>query len=367
MALHKYQDTLQKTKWIFIFIVSLYSFLLSINLLGCGLQLLGKGFAERLISFTANPIVALFIGILTTSIVQSSSATTSIVVGMVACQTLNLENAIFIIMGANIGTTITNTLVSLTHITRKIEFQRAFPAAIVHDFFNILSVAVLFPLELRFHILRHSSAILADIFKSIGGISFVSPLKYIINPLSFGIETLFKHNGVVIVIFAIILLFVALKFLVDAMKVLITKRLELIIDRYIFGSPIQSFLIGLIVTAIIQSSSVTTSLMVPLVGAGLLTIYKIYPYTLGANIGTTVTAILASLITQSQLAIQIAFSHLLFNIIGSCIWYPARAVPINLAIWFGRFASQKRLIVILYILVAFYLIPVIFIILNRML
>jgi sodium-dependent phosphate cotransporter len=358
--------TNQKILWIIIFVVALYSFLLSINLLGDGLSLLGKGFAAKLIGLTSNPFIGLFVGLLVTSIVQSSSATTSIVVGMVAAGTLSIVQGIPIIMGANIGTTVTNTLVSLTHIRRKQEFQRAFPAAIVHDFFNILTVLVIFPLELKFHILKISSGFLTKIFTGMGGASISSPLKFVISPVGLQLEKLLGNKGIIVVIFAVVLLFAALKFLVDAMKAITTRKLELIIDKYLFGSATQSFLIGLVITSIVQSSSVTTSLVVPLVGAGVLTIYKIYPYTLGANIGTTVTAILASLVTGNPLAIQIAFAHFAFNVIGTCIWYPARIVPISIALWFGKIASNKRFIAISYIVIAFYLIPIIIILANRL-
>lgn len=358
--------TTQKVFWVLLFIVSLYTFLLSINLLGDGLQLLGKGFAVKLISLTSNPIIGLFVGLLVTSIVQSSSATTSIVVGMVASGTLSIVQAIPIIMGANIGTTITNTLVSLTHIRRKQEFQRAFPAATVHDFFNVLTVLVIFPLELKFHILQTSSAFLTRIFTGLGGASISSPLKFVISPVSLQLEKLFGNKGVIVVIAAVIFLFAALKFLVDAMKALTTRRLELIVDKYLFGGAVQSFAIGLLITSIIQSSSVTTSLVVPLVGAGILTLPKIYPYTLGANIGTTVTAILASMVTGNPLAIQIAFAHFTFNVIGTCIWYPARIVPISIALWFGKVAGNKRFIAISYMIIAFYVIPILIILLNRL-
>ena len=86
----------------------LYLFILSIQLMGSSFKLMGKGFAEALIQTTSNPLVGLLIGILATSIIQSSSTTTSIVVGLVAGGVLTLQGAIPIIMGANIGTTIIN-------------------------------------------------------------------------------------------------------------------------------------------------------------------------------------------------------------------------------------------------------------------
>jgi sodium-dependent phosphate cotransporter len=138
-SLGKYRSVLN----LLFFLFFLYLFFLSIELLGSAFKGFGKGFAEQLIAATSNPFTGLFIGLLSTSIVQSSSLTTSIVVGMVASGTITIQNAIPFVMGANIGTTITNIIVAMGYITRKNEFQRAFAAATVHDFFNMLSVATL--------------------------------------------------------------------------------------------------------------------------------------------------------------------------------------------------------------------------------
>jgi sodium-dependent phosphate cotransporter len=137
-------------------------------------------------------------------------------------------------------------------------------------------------------------------------------------------------------------------------------------DKYLFGGIALSFLLGMILTGIIQSSSVTTSLVVPLVGAGILTIYKIYPYTLGANIGTTITAFLASLVTGNILATQVAMAHFAFNAAGTCIWLPARIVPISLANALGRLASKRRALAITYIVVVFYLTPIIIFLITKL-
>ena len=132
----------------------LYLFFLSLQMMGDGMKMFGKGFSKTLIETTSNPFIGLFIGILATSLMQSSSSTTSLVVAMMAGgafgtdPTQSITLAIPIIMGANIGTSITNTIASLPQIKRDNEFKRAFAAATVHDFFNILSVIVIFPLQL---------------------------------------------------------------------------------------------------------------------------------------------------------------------------------------------------------------------------
>lgn len=362
-----------------IFVASLYVFLLSIEMISGTLSGF-KDFARFLLTLTNNPVVGLFIGILTTAIIQSSSATTSLVVCLVASGTMSVNHAIPIIMGANIGTTITNTMVSLFHISRKDEFVKAFPGAIVHDIFNILTVIVLFPIEIFLHPLEIASNFLAKGFTGIGGFKVLSPLKFIIEPvwklLQSGIDALLKliipgskAYGTVLILVslavAVTLLFVGLTFMVKGMRKLTGSKTEVFIDRYLFGGPVRAFLVGLIITSIIQSSSVTTSFIVPLVGAGLVTIEQIFPYTLGANIGTTITAILASLVTGSPLAIQVAFAHSLFNIFGTILWYPLRIVPVAFAKGLGRLVAWKRWMAFVYIVIVFIIIPVGLILLLR--
>ena len=127
---------------IVVILVLVYCFLLSISLMQSAFRLFGEGFADRLFSLASNKFVGLFIGILTTAIVQSSSFTTSVVVGLVGGGVLEIGLAVPIIMGANIGTSVTNTLVAHGHITRKEEFRRAAEGALIHDILNVLAVRI---------------------------------------------------------------------------------------------------------------------------------------------------------------------------------------------------------------------------------
>lgn len=349
-------------------VLTVYLFLLSINLLGHSFKLFGKGFAEAMIKMTSNPIAGLIIGIVATSLIQSSSTTTSIVVGLVAGGALNLYNAIPIVMGANIGTTITNTLVSLGHISNRIEFKRAFSASIVHDFFNICTVLVLFPLELRFHLIAKSASILEKGFDGAGGMKFFNPLKAILNPVIEMIDHVFSFlpfSKILLTVFSVVILFLSLTFLIKTIRSLVLTKIELIINKYLFRNDMLGFIFGVVMTSIVQSSSVTTSLIIPLAGAGLISIRKIFPYTLGANIGTTVTAILAALATQNTVAVTVAFSHLCFNIFGIVLFYPLKFIPIGLAQYVGKKASESKrnliAFVIIYILLHFIPIVLIFV------
>jgi len=355
----------------------LYLFLVSIGLLGEAFKGFGKEFAENLLRMTSNPFVSLFIGILATSLMQSSSTTTSIVVGMVASGTITVGNAIPIIMGANIGTTVTNTLVSIGHITRREEFKRAIAGATVHDFFNLICVGVLFPLEIATGFLQRLATVLSAAFINCGGVKFTSPIKMATKPAIHLIKDFLEQfltlpdavSNISMLVFSIILLFSSLYFIVRIMKSLVIKKVEVVLDNTIGKSGLLGILVGLGFTIIVQSSSITTSLLVPLIGAGILTVETVFPITMGANIGTTATAILASFATGNPAAITIAFVHFLFNCIGVLVLYPIkalRAIPINLAKGLGELAFRKRRYALLYVAGVFFLIPSALIIISRL-
>jgi len=356
-----------------LFLCVLYVFFVSIELMSGAFKLFGKGFAQQLMGSTSNPVVGLMIGILATSLVQSSSATTSIIVGLVAGGTLSITHAIPMVMGANIGTTVTNTIVSMGHIGRRQEFSRALAGATVHDFFNIFSVAVFLPLEHMTHFIEKFSIMLSGLFENVGGLTLMSPLKAIVKPVAHvikdGLTQIISSpnwaSAVLILVVSLILLFIALKYMVTLMKMLIIGKVENLLHKYLFHSAGTSLLLGLVVTAIIQSSSATTSLIVPLVGAGILSVSQIFPFVLGTNIGTTVTAILASLITRSPAALTVAFAHLTFNIAGMVCFYPLKKIPIAIATRFGKFSSRHRMMALVYLLICFFGLPLLLIFLLK--
>lgn len=341
-------------------------FFVSLELMGDSFKLMGRGFAEGLLSATSNPFVALLSGILATSLVQSSSTVTALVVALVASGGLTVPGAVPIIMGANVGTTVTNTIVSMGHITRKNEFRRAMAGATVHDFFNLMAVALLFPLELFFGLISRSAEFLAGGVTGIGGADLLSPLKVIVDPITALIISLLGESAPLTLVLGLVLLFLALRYLVILLKSLVMGRTEAFLHRYIFGSPLAAMMTGVLITAMVQSSSVTTSIVVPLVGAGLLTVRQIFPFTLGANIGTTITALLAALAFAAgapdagMAGLTVAFAHLVFNMYGIAVIYgikPIREIPIWMAEKMGDLASTNRLYAFLYLLALFFLLP----------
>ena len=348
-------------------LVLLFAFFLGLDLMGLSFKLFGKGFAETLIERTSNPFVGLFMGILATTLVQSSSTTTSMVVALVAAGALTIEGAIPIIMGANIGTSVTNTLVSLAHVTRREEFQRAFAGATIHDFFNWMAVLILLPLELATGYLAKTAGFLESILEGVGGIKLLNPLKEVVRPVSETVVSWLGESGVLVLIVGIVLLIASLKFLVDLLKALMTGRAEKTLHNTVFRSSLSAILAGAVITVMVQSSSITTSLMIPLVGAGVVTLEQVFPFTIGANVGTTITAMLAALSTGSPAAVTVAFSHLMFNISAALLVYVPpfmRAIPLYMARTLGRLGSENRLLAGIYIVVAFFGLPLLMLFLT---
>lgn len=354
----------------------LYLFLSAITLMGDSFKLLGAGAAEALITTTSNPFVGLLIGILVTSIVQSSSVTTSMVVALVSGGALSIRGAVPIVMGANIGTTITCAIVSLGHITRPNEFRRAYAGATMHDFFNLLSVVVLLPLELSFHWMERVAGMLSSLFYGSASTTFTSPLGVIVRPAVDLVPALFsdllglsaKATGIAGIVVAVLAIFAALSFLVRLMRIVFASRLEGALHK-IFGANVYfTLLIGMAITALVQSSSLTTSMLIPMLGAGIIKLHHAYPLAVGANIGTTVTAILASL-AGNQAGLTIAFVHLVFNISGALLFFVVPATR-RLPIWMARMmavaAVRNKKIVFIYIGTMFFLIPLIGVLITKL-
>lgn len=353
-----------------VLVVVLLAFFLGLDLLGLAFGLFGKGFTAALLEGTANPLIGLFAGILGTTLVQSSSTTTSLTVALVGAGALTVEGAIPIIMGANVGTSVTNSLVSLAHVTRRLEFERAFAAATVHDLFNVMTVLILFPVELATGYLARTSVVLANAVEGMGGLRLLDPIKTVIRPVAMVIVELLGRSPVATLIVALFLLFAALKLLVDLLKAMMSARAERVLQQTLFRSPIAAVTAGMLMTVMVQSSSITTSVMVPLVAAGVVTLPQVFPFTIGANIGTTVTALIAALSTGSLAAVTVAFSHLLFNLTGTLLIFvppPVRAVPLALARALGRMAIRNRLYALAYIAVVFFLLPLLLILADRIL
>ncbi|MFW7525849.1 Na/Pi symporter [Vibrio ostreicida] len=347
----------------------LYLLLLAVSMVGSGFKWAAADQAKVLFEFASHPIAGLMIGLVATALIQSSSTVTSIIVGLVAGG-LPVETAIPMIMGANIGTTVTNTLVSLGHIRNKEEFKRAFASATIHDFFNLLAVAIFLPLEMLFGILEKISHWLVSPFlatgdMSIKGLNFIKPItKPVVNAIKeplggFG-DTM---GGILLIVLGITTIFVAITVMGKLMKSLMVGRAREVLKSAIGRGPIHGIFSGSVVTVLVQSSSTTTSLMVPLVGSGVLKVRDVYPFTLGANIGTCITALLAATAASGEFAVfalQIALVHLAFNILATLFIFGIpflRELPVKAADIISDMAVKNKGIVAGYLITVFLVLP----------
>ncbi|HBL09450.1 MAG TPA: sodium dependent phosphate transporter [Acidimicrobiaceae bacterium] len=346
----------------------LYLFLTGVELLGGGFKNLGNDLVDGLFEGVSNPIGGLCVGLLATVLVQSSSVSTSVIVGLVASGVVGIDEAVPMVMGANLGTTVTNTLASLGHLRREQEFRRAFAAATIHDFFNILAVALFLPIELATGYLSRTAGWITGQVIGSSGSSFRSPLKAAVKMPAGWVEGWMVDlgargnvKGTMMIVVGLALIFLALAFITWNMRLLVASRVEAAINRTLgAGSGVVAMLLGVVVTIAVQSSSITTSVLVPLAASGLLTLENIYPVTLGANVGTTVTALLASLATGSPAAVTVAIVHTLFNVSGIVVFYPVqrfRRVPLRLATGLAEMAARRRSAAIVYAVGMFVVLP----------
>jgi sodium-dependent phosphate cotransporter len=347
----------------------LYLLLLAVGMIGSGFKMATGDQAKVLFEFASHPIAGLMIGLVATALIQSSSTVTSIIVGLVAGG-LPVEMAIPMVMGANIGTTVTNTLVSLGHVRCNIEFKRAFASATIHDFFNVLAVVIFLPLEMAFGLLEKVShwlvsPLLATGDMSMKGLNFIKPItkpviSLVQDPLSgFGNAV----GGALLIAIGIATIFFAITFIGKLMKKLMVGRAKDILKGAIGRGPLHGIFSGTVVTVLVQSSSTTTSLMVPLVGSGVLKVREVYPFTLGANIGTCITALLAATAVSGEFAVfalQIALVHLSFNILATVLIYGVptlRELPLKGAELLSELAIKNKVVVAIYLITLFLILP----------
>ena len=358
------QDLSEKPNWLvlgFFILIFIYAFLLSLEIMSRGFGLLAGTYLRQFFGSISNPFASLCIGILVTAVIQSSSAVTSILVALVAAGTLSLQEAIPFVLGSNIGTTFTASLVSLTHISTKKEFRKGFATGLIHNIFNVFGCLLFFPLEYYFGFLSKASMwctkASATFFGSVTGSpgyfvsTFVSPIaKSLVD----------EGNSVVFwCIIALFMLFSCILLFRTFLKIIIIGDLERNIDQRLFGSPFGSLLFGAGITAFIHSSTVTTSLCVPLAATNKVSIRKLFPFIIGANVGTTITALMAAL-SRNEAAIALAFSHLLFNTFTAIIVFPTpplKIVFVKMARAIAQAFSSNRLLAVLYLVGFFFLLP----------
>jgi sodium-dependent phosphate cotransporter len=406
----------------------LYFFLFGLELLGSGAKVMSGCKAGELFGDDTNPIAGLMVGILATVLLQSSSTTTSIIVSLTG-SAISVKQGIYMVMGANIGTSVTNTIVAMGQMGDGDQLERAFAGATVHDMFNFMAVAILLPVEVVTGYLNALTGALVKNAQPAKGEKWEGPIKQMVSPLgdriiiankklieavardtseedSCGLNGGFypivcgagdpttescstvgliscnkntgdcpaffqkdatakddKLSGGVVFFIAICILFFCLACLVAILQKMLLGMSTRIVYKATDVNGYIAIAIGAGITMVVQSSSVTTSTLTPLVGIGVLRIEQMYPLSLGANIGTTLTALLSALVSEGTEPLQVALAHLFFNLSGILIFYPIpfmRKFPINAARQLGKATRTWKGFPLVYIGVMFVLVPLIF-------
>lgn len=352
-----------------VIILSVYLFIVGINGMSAAFKLFGKETSEKILEATSSPFVGLFIGIISTALVQSSSTTTSLIVGMVAAGAISIEGAIPMIMGANIGTSVTCTLVSFGHVTRPDEFRKAFAAATVHDFFNLITVVILFPIEYFTGMLAKLATLMSQMFEGMGGTKLANPIKIITGPTVDLMKWMVAEHALFLLLVSAALIFGMLIVIVKTLRSLVLDKVKEFFDSHLFKNAGRAMVFGLLLTILVQSSSITTSLIIPLAGAGVLTLGQIFPYTLGSNVGTTMTAMLAAMSTGAPEAVTVSFAHFLFNVVGILIIWPVgkiRQIPMICADWLAAASHKNRWVPVIFVVSVFFGFPLLVILISRL-
>lgn len=359
------------TLWrIFSFSLLMLGFLLAIEWVSLGFRLFGTERIQNLVALTANPFIGLFLGILATAILQSSSTVTTLVVGVVAAGQLTLISATPIIMGANIGTSVTCLIVALGLIGQREDFGTAISTASLHSLFNIFTVLILLPLEVTTGAFsRFSDQLAIWLYQGeSAGAGARGLLDATIRPLAdffvgyTATASFPAGNPYIVLLLGLFALFLALRLLISLFRSRVATSVQARMGRYLFGHPRQAWLTGLLATSLLQSSSVTTSLMVLLSTTTRINLPRIFAFLIGANLGTTITALIAAFLigTSSETALAIAFAHLLFNCFGALVLYPIPAIrmlPIRIARWLGQASERNRTVAVVFLVGIYFLIP----------
>jgi sodium-dependent phosphate cotransporter len=351
-----------RLKVIFYILGTILLFFFSLELMVSSLQHLGRDIVQTIIQATLNPFTGLFIGLLITALIQSSSTTTALVVALVASGSLSLQGAIPIIMGANVGTTITSTIVSLGFIGKKKEFSRAVAAGTYHCFFNLLTVVILFPLEYYYGFLSSLSRSAGTYFFS-PSVESTAHIPFTIPGFDPIIDLLLRiiPYGFVLIVISFVLLFGSILLFRRVISDLLKAKSPEAFSRFFFQNRFKSFGWGLLTTAAIRSSTITTSIVVPIVANKIATLKQAAPFIMGANVGTTITAFIAvSLNANPSASISIAIAHFLFNVFGVLIFFPVppiSKIPLKLAAGLGKLTLRYPLACFVFILLTFFVIP----------
>lgn len=343
----------------------------AVSVIGRGFRAMGDERAHQLFAFAGNPLVGLSVGILATVIIQSSTTVTAITVTAVGTAALTVNEAVPIIMGSNVGTTVTCTFVALGFVGEREEFRRALMASTIHDFFNLLSLAIFFPIEVVFHPLARVSGWLTDLLygSSLPDPSNVNVIRWLTRPIVSLVVNVVGGVGstyvgaLLVVITGVVMIFAAVRVLSTLLKGLMKGRAQRALTAAVDHGPLRAMATGFGVTVVTQSSTVTNTVLVPFVGTGAITPKQVYPVTLGANLGTTLTALLAAFAVtgaNAKTGLQAALVHVLYNLCSITLIFGVpvlRPIPLRCAAWLADHSVDNKKFLATYLTGVFILLP----------
>ena len=311
---------------------------------------------------TLTPIKAISTGWFTTSIVQSSGAIGSIAATFTGNNLITLQTAIYIMIGASLGTTITALIISLiTAAKKRRDFRHGFEIGLSYSIYSALLVIIVFLLEYFLKFFSRLSMLVASILgEKISLLKIPNFVGIITSPI---IDFLFKRNHkFILLILGFVILIYTLKYLSNIIIIVLggEQKARRFINKY-FKSKYKAYLIGVLITAIVFSSSITIGLLVPLAVSRLINLKKAIPFILGADLGTFTDVFLASIIIGKTSSLACAVAYSLFAVIGALIFLPNTNFLFKLTKYISKrliHISRKKA---LYILIAFILIPLLII------
>ncbi|CAB3400184.1 unnamed protein product [Caenorhabditis bovis] len=375
----------------------------------------GLGKAIQQSPLINDPISAVVVGMLATVILQSATTTTNILVTMVAANMITVHDAIPVMIGSELGSSLVNAMVSLAYSGKPEQFRRAFSAAILGDVFNICGLFVIFPMEMITGLIEKVSWWIVDPMISEQGLSFKT-LELLTDPINQFIlqvnepellnatirpemfeanhsfvqrcqfangsriyncpyDHLFAYSmlgdraiGWIVLIVSIVSLIFCLVAIVYLIQKLLEGHAAIYIRRLLSKQcpgvlkPCTGYVV-MLVGLIIQSNSIFSSSLTPLVGSGVVTLEQMYPLVLGSNIGTTFSGVLAAFSTDPsrfEKALHMAMCQVNYNIIGTCLFYIipcTRKFPVYLAVKLGNLTDRYRWFIVVFILAFFVVIP----------
>ncbi len=334
------------------------------------------GFVQRLLDASlATPFTALLSGVVITSLIQSSSATIALVVATIGSGVISVDQSVFLLMGANVGTTVTNSIVGLARAHRNEELERLVPAIVVDDVFKVLNVMLFFFVEISTGMLHGlASWIVGSLSHTSVFGSFLELFPDVIDkvtePVTLGAIAVLSRFGMSPGVEALaagfgffLLLVMSLGLMGESLKRALHDQSRALLSR-VFGGRMQAFMIGFGVCWLLQSSSVAVSLLLPLVGHSAVTLPTVYHYSLGAALATTCDpGQIVSYLKFGEVGLAAGVVHILLNVFGAILFLLVpglRTAPLAFAESIGDLMCSRRHAAVwlaIYVGAAFFVLP----------